>query len=176
MASRALYGQNPLDPVGLATDTLTGSATQVAGSHLGTPNPGLQATDNAAAAPTQLALPAGSSPVDLPPRNVFPSTADEFSQQLGMDPTFRGTTPDGTPRTRWEPNQYTRITMESHPEGLTPTDPGFNPRHHGEHYHVQVRPQPTTGWNNPAVQKLRPPGYTPGSGTGFLPGEPFPGT
>ena len=34
--------------------------------------------------------------------------------------------------------------------------------------------QPTTGWNNPAVQKLKPPGYALGSGTGFLPGEPCP--
>ena len=105
---------------------------------------------------------------------MFPHTADEFTAQLGVEPSFQGTTPDGTPRTRWQPNDLTRITMESHPEGLSPGDPGFNPRHHGTHYHVQVRPTPTTGWNNSAVYKVHPPGYTPGSGTGFLPGEPFP--
>jgi RHS repeat-associated protein len=122
-----------------------------------------------------LALPAGPTPATpATPRNVFPHTADEFTAQLGVEPSYRGTTPDGTPRTRWEPNELTRITMESHPEGLSPGDPGFNPRHHGEHYHVYVRPTPTTGWHNPAVQKLTPPGYTPGSGKSFLPGEPFP--
>ena len=123
-----------------------------------------------------LALPAGPTPAPAapPPRNVFPHTADEFTAQLGVEPSFQGVTPDGTPRTRWQPNELTRISMESHPEGLSPGDPGFNPRHHGTHYHVQVRPTPTTGWNNSAVYKVHPPGYTPGSGTGFLPGEPFP--
>jgi hypothetical protein len=106
--------------------------------------------------------------------NSFPSTADELTGRLGVDPV-RSMTKDGTPRFRWEPNERTRITMESHPEGLRPGDVGFNPRHHGEHFHVQTRPTATTGWNNPAVTKVHPPGYTPGSGTGFLPGEAFPG-
>ncbi len=33
------------------------------------------------------------------------------------------------------------------------------------------------GFNNPKnVIKVKPPGYKPGYGTGFLPGEPLPGT
>jgi len=120
-----------------------------------------------------LALPAGSSPPP-PPRNVFPATADEMTAILGVDPVSVGTTPDGTPRIKWEPNSLTKIQMESHPEGLSPGDPGFNPRHHGEHYHIYIRPTPTTGWGNQHVVKLEPPGYTPGSGKAFLPGEPFP--
>lgn len=107
-------------------------------------------------------------------RTIFPSTADDMTARLGHQPTYGGVTQEGTPRVRWEPTPTRRITMESHPEGLSPGDPGFNARHHGTHYHVQERPTPTTGWNNPAVDKLKPPGYTPGSGTGFLPGERFP--
>jgi hypothetical protein len=105
---------------------------------------------------------------------VFPATADEMTAILGVDPVSVGTTPDGTPRIKWEPNSLTKIQMESHPEGLSPGDPAFNPRHHGEHYHIYIRPTPTTGWSNQHVVKLEPPGYTPGSGKAFLPGEPFP--
>jgi hypothetical protein len=107
-------------------------------------------------------------------RDIFPATPDEMTSRLGVSPSYTGVTLDGTPRVRWEPAPTRRITMESHPEGLSPGDAGFNPRHHGTHYHVQERPTPTTGWNNAAVNKLHPPGYTPGSGTGFLPGERFP--
>jgi hypothetical protein len=50
------------------------------------------------------------------------------------------------------------------------------PRHHDQHYHVEIRIDPTRGWNNPNnVQKVLPPNYQPGHGTGFLPGETFPG-
>ncbi len=107
-------------------------------------------------------------------RTIFPATADEMTARLGVDPVKVGTTPDATPRVTWEPDPLTRIRMESHPGGLSPGDPGFNPRHHDTHYHVEHRPTDTTGWNNPAVTKDHPPGYTPGSGTGFLPGERFP--
>ena len=106
---------------------------------------------------------------------VFPETADEMSSILGVEPSYVGETVEGTPRVRSEPNQNTRITLESHPEGLKPGDEGFNPRHHGVHYHVQIRTGPHVGWNNPAVFKVTRPGYTPWSGTGFLPGESFPG-
>jgi len=78
---------------------------------------------------------------------------------------------------RWEPNPNTRIRYESHPHGLSPGDPGFNPRHHGAHYHVETKP-PGMSWNKAkkkgAIKKSEPPGYTKGSGTGFLPGEDFP--
>ncbi len=69
------------------------------------------------------------------------------------------------------PNELTRIRPEQHP--LLPGDT-FSPRHHGQHYHVETRPTPTTGWGNNSVQKLTPPGYVPGEGTGFLPSEAFP--
>jgi hypothetical protein len=78
----------------------------------------------------------------------------------------------------WEPNANTRIRYESHPEGLKPGDPGFNPRHHGEHYHVETKPDGLS-WGQAERQgkitKVKPEDYTPGSGTGFVPGEPFPG-
>ena len=110
---------------------------------------------------------------------TFPSTHDEFTRILGVEPTKVGTTPDGTPRAVWEPNENTRIRYESHPEGLAPGDAGFNPRHHGIHYHVETKPSGMS-WNQASkkglVVKSKPDGYTPGSGTGFLPGEKFPGS
>lgn len=72
-----------------------------------------------------------------------------------------------------EPNQYTRIRPEQH--ALKPGET-YAPRHHGQHYHVETRIDPTKSWNNPNnVIKVKPPGYVPGEGTGFLPGEKFPG-
>ena len=70
------------------------------------------------------------------------------------------------------PNSYTKIRPEQHPP-----KPGeiHCPRHHDQHYHVEVRSDPTKSWNNEKnVTKIPPPGYVKGSGTGFLPGEPFP--
>jgi hypothetical protein len=103
----------------------------------------------------------------------FPGSPGEFSKLLKVDPKKVGVTPDGTPRVTWEPNSNTRIRFESHPDGLSPGSPGYNPRHHGPHYHIEVRPD-GAGWNQ--ATKLHPEGYTPGSGTGFLPGEKLPGT
>lgn len=37
--------------------------------------------------------------------------------------------------------------MESHPEGLLPGQIGWNPRHHGVHFDIQIRPNAATGWN-----------------------------
>ena len=66
-----------------------------------------------------------------------------------------------------------RIRVETHP--LKPGET-YAPRHHGTHYHVDIRLDISKSWNNPKnVQKVLPPGYKPGQGTGFLPGEPIPG-
>lgn len=52
----------------------------------------------------------------------------------------------------------------------------YNPRHHGLHYHVETRRNPLFSWNSRKNRiKLKPEDYSPGSGTGFLPGEEFPG-
>ncbi len=122
--------------------------------------------------PGQQTLPLLSESVALQP-GKFPGNADEMTELLGV-PGVSTTTIQGTSRTRWQVSETVRITMESHPEGLLPGQVGWNPRHHGVHYHVQIRPDASTGWNNNAVIKVRPPGYTPGSGTGFIPGENFP--
>jgi hypothetical protein len=71
------------------------------------------------------------------------------------------------------PSEKVRIRAETHP-----MKPGEThaPRHHDQHYHVEIRIDPTRSWNNPInVQKVLPPNYQPGHGTGFLPGETFPG-
>lgn len=99
-----------------------------------------------------------------------------MTEVLGS-PSKVGITPDGTTRTTWEPNANTRIRHESHPEGLSPGEAGYNPRHHGEHFHVETKPGGVS-WNKAnktgSVTKAKPEGYQPGSGTGFLPGEKIP--
>ncbi len=98
-----------------------------------------------------------------------------MTELLGVTPTV-DRNGGGFLRYRWEPNARTRITFESHPEpGVLPGTEGFTPRHHGEHFHVQIRPDASVGWNNRRVIKIEPPEYEPGSGRAFLPGETFPG-
>ena len=108
----------------------------------------------------------------------FPSKPHEMTSILGVPPKRISLTPDGTTRIVWEPNSQTRIRFESHPDGLKPGDPAFHPRHHGEHYHVEIKP-PGLSWNQAKTQglvvKALPDGYTLGSGTGFLAEEAFPG-
>ncbi len=65
-----------------------------------------------------------------------------------------------------------RIRPEKHEIELGET---YNPRHHGQHYHVETQITPGNGWSRKNTEKLKPDGYAPGSGTGFLPGETFPG-
>ena len=112
------------------------------------------------------------------PFGQFPLTPAEMSNILGVGPKKIGLTPDGTQRITWEPNANTRIRYESHPDGLKSGDPGFNERHHGDHYHIEIKPNGVT-WNQANKQglitKVKPDNYSPGSGTGFLPGENFPG-
>lgn len=70
------------------------------------------------------------------------------------------------------PCENLRIRPEKHA-----FDPGdiFNPRHHNQHYHVDILKKGGS-WNNPNhVRKIKPNGYSSGDGTGFLPGEFFPG-
>jgi RHS repeat-associated protein len=72
-----------------------------------------------------------------------------------------------------QPSETIRIRAEQH--ALKPGET-FSPRHHGQHYHVEIRLDPSKSWNNSAnVVKVKPPGYVPGQGTGFLPGEKIPG-
>jgi RHS repeat-associated protein len=127
--------------------------------------------------PSDVVDPLGLSTGGGGPHATFPATADEFTKQLGVPPSKEGMTKDGTKRTVWEPNSNTRIRHESHPEGLKAGDPGYNPRHHGEHYHVETKPNDLS-WGQAQRQgkitKAKPAGYTPGSGTGFLEGEPLP--
>ncbi len=108
-----------------------------------------------------------------PNKGAFPKTADEMTDILGVPPKKVGTTPHGTIKTVWEPNANTRIRHESHPG-----DPGYNPRHHGEHFHVETKPSGIT-WGQAKRRKLinkaKPVRYSRGGATGFLPGEFFPG-
>jgi hypothetical protein len=50
-----------------------------------------------------------------------------------------------------------------------------NPRHHDQHYHVETQRNPGEGWGKKNTEKVKPPEYRPGVGTGFFPGETFPG-
>jgi hypothetical protein len=107
----------------------------------------------------------------------FPEDPNVFTKQLGVEPKV-SVTQHGTTRMVWEPNSNTRIRFESHPEGLMVGDPGFNPRHHGSHYHIEIKPDNMT-WNQAKrqnlIKKIKPENYVPGMGTGFLPYEKLPG-
>jgi hypothetical protein len=113
-----------------------------------------------------------------PTRLSFPETPAELTNMLGTQPKKVGLTPDGTLRVVWEPNANTRVRFESHPDGLKPGDVGFNPRHHGEHFHIELKPDGVS-WNQAQKKGLilnpEPVGYKAGSGKGFLAGEEFPG-
>ena len=98
-----------------------------------------------------------------------PTTPAEMDSLVGRSGVRSG---NPSNKTTWESDDgLTRYRYEEHP-----TEPGetYNSRHHGPHFHVEDRPSTGTGWNNGAVTKQYPPGYTPGGGTGFLPGEFFP--
>ena len=60
------------------------------------------------------------------------------------------------------------------PRLLDPAEPGKpnSPRHVDPHYHVDTKP---SGTGNKNFTTIKPPGYIPQYGTGFLPGETFPG-
>lgn len=99
-------------------------------------------------------------------KNVFPSNPKEFLNDVPSTTTPRG-------NIKWEPNSNTRV--QYHPGDEVKVGEIYNPRHHDPHYHVEIRQDPSKGWNNPGnVIKMTPDGYTKGSGTGFLPGDKFP--
>ena len=90
----------------------------------------------------------------------FPSNPDDLLPSLPRD--VKG---------RIYPSDKLRLRPEKH--ALEPGEM-FNPRHHGQHYHVDYRSNPQMGWNNKGVTKFKPKNYKRGDGTGFMPGEPFP--
>ena len=103
----------------------------------------------------------------------FPSDPTQLTKALGVEPKVT-TTQHGTTRMEWQPNSNTKIRYESHPNDVGT----YNPRHHGEHYHVEIKPDNLT-WNQAKRQgqitKVKPENYQPGTGTGFIPGEKYPG-
>lgn len=85
----------------------------------------------------------------------------------------RVTKSNGTISQTINTSDHVRIRAEQHQ--LLPGET-YNPRHHGVHYHVEYTIDASKSWNNKNnVIKFHPNGYTPGSGSGFLPGETFPG-
>lgn len=93
--------------------------------------------------------------------NVFPDNPDDLLPDLERDK-----------KGRIHPAENIRIRPEKHnwKDGDT-----YNPRHHGQHYHIETRKDPTGNWGKRNIEKLKPQGYDHGRGTGYLPGEPFPG-
>lgn len=102
--------------------------------------------------------------VDVPKggKNSFPDNPDDLLSELPRDA-----------KGRIYPSDKIRIRPEQH--DLKPGEK-YAPRHHGQHYHVETRADPNKSWNNKNnVTKIKPDNYQPGHGTGFLPGEKFPG-
>ena len=101
--------------------------------------------------------------------NVFPDNPDNLFPEIPRD---KVTKTNGTTSQIIYLSDHVRIRAEQHP--LLPGET-YNPRHHGVHYHVECRNDTSRSWNNNNnVNKVHPNGYTPGAGTGFLPGETFP--
>lgn len=95
---------------------------------------------------------------------IFPENPDDLLPELERD---------GKGRIR--PGENIQIRPEQHT--MKPGEK-YNPRHHGQHYHVESRRDPSKPWKKCEgndIEILKPPGYSPGSGTGFIPGEAFPG-
>ena len=110
------------------------------------------------------ALESGSNP-----KNVFPENPDDLLPEI---PRNKATKANGTTSQTIQTSDNIRIRAEQHP--LLPGET-YNPRHHGVHYHVEYKVDPTKSWNNKNnVRKWYPEGYTPGAGSGFIPGETFP--
>jgi hypothetical protein len=92
----------------------------------------------------------------------FPENPDDLLPDLPRDDKGKIQTADNL-----------RIRPEKHE---IQSDETYNPRHHGQHYHVETRRDTKQGWNKKSnVKKIEPKGYSIGDGTGFLPGENFPG-
>ena len=103
------------------------------------------------------------------PKNVFPENPDDLLPEI---PRNKATKANGTTSQTIQTSDNIRIRAEQHP--LLP-DETYNPRHHGVHYHVEYKVDPAKSWNNKNnVKKWYPEGYTPGAGSGFIPGETFP--
>jgi len=102
-------------------------------------------------------------------KNVFPDNPDDLLPEI---PRNKVTKANGTTSQTIQTSDNIRIRAEQHP--LLPGET-YNPRHHGVHYHVEYKVDPAKSWNNKNnVKKWYPEGYTPGAGSGFIPGEPFP--
>lgn len=72
------------------------------------------------------------------------------------------------------PSDYIRIRPEKHDMKVGEI---YNPRHHGQHYHIEGQEIKKLSWNNKKnTYCIEPNNYKRGDGTGFFPGEPFPGS
>lgn len=92
----------------------------------------------------------------------FPNNPNELLKDLPRDRKGRIYTSDNL-----------RIRPEKH--HLNQGD-AYNPRHHGQHYHIETRRNSNLSWENyNNIEILKPSHYKPGEGTGFIPGEPYPG-
>ena len=103
-------------------------------------------------------------------KDAFPDNPDDLLPEIPRDKVTKS---NGTTSQTIYTSDSVRIRAEQHPllQGEV-----YNPRHHGVHYHVEFRVDTSKSWNNKNnVIKFYPGGYVKGSGTGFLPGEIFPG-
>lgn len=92
----------------------------------------------------------------------FPKNPDDLLPELPRDDKGRIQTADNL---RIRPEQHAINPGETH-----------NPRHHDQHYHVETRRDPSKStWRHDNREVIKPQGYVPGMGSGFLPGETFPG-
>jgi hypothetical protein len=116
--------------------------------------------------PPPLSLPSSKDMLKIPyqstPKNVFPKNPKDLLPTLSRNS-----------KGHIYPADNLRIRAEIHEIKIGDV---YNPRHHGQHYHVEYRSNPSISWSNKNnIRKYEPDNYKLGDGTGFLPGERFPG-
>ena len=123
-----------------------------------------EATEKTAKEAAEKGIKGGSEP-----QNVFPENPDDLLPEISRNKVTKA---NGTTSQTIQTSDNIRIRAEQHP--LSPGEI-YNPRHHGIHYHVEYKVDPTKSWNNKNnVKKWYPEGYVSGAGSGFIPGEVFP--
>jgi len=111
---------------------------------------------------------------NLPSAQIFPDNPDDFTKIINISPQ-KSKTKYNTDRYIWNINDKFRVRFESLPDGKQAGNAGYNPRHHGKHYHVTKRKDKNISYRKKSnIIKIKPLGYLKGAGTGFIAGEAFP--
>ena len=135
-----------------ATETGVEKAAKEA-AEIATEKTAKEATEKTAKEAAEKGIKGGSEP-----QNVFPENPDDLLPEISRNKVTKA---NGTTSQTIQTSDNIRIRAEQHP--LSPGEI-YNPRHHGIHYHVEYKVDPTKSWNNKNnVKKWYPEGYVSGA-------------